>query len=156
MTVIIRRNPTRALAVMRPFYRPTNLIEEVETMMKEKWDSWQPAALTTNLIPRLDMHEEKDELVVKAELPGIRKKDFDIILEDDVLTIKAEKKQEEVSEEATYYVSERSFGEYSRSISLPFHVDADKTSATLRNGLLEIRLPKAEEAKSKHIEVKVQ
>ena len=73
-----------------------------------------------------------------------------------MLTIKAEKKQEEVVEETTYYARERSFGQYSRSISLPFHVDADKTSATFKNGLLEIRLPKAEESKSKHIEVKVQ
>ncbi|MFC2003243.1 Hsp20/alpha crystallin family protein [Chloroflexota bacterium] len=101
------------------------------------------------------MYKEKDELVLKAELPGIKKGDLDIILEADMLTIRAEKKQEEVAEDATHYACERYFGQYTRTVSLPFHVDADKTSATLRNGLLQIRLPKAEEAKSKHIEVNV-
>ena len=64
MTAIIRRNPTRGLTVMRPFYRPASLTEEIETLMRENWDSWQPTAFRTSLVPRLDMHEEKDELVV--------------------------------------------------------------------------------------------
>ena len=149
MTAIVRRSPTRTLTVFEPFYRPFNLLEEVEAMARELFDSGR-ASFPTGL----DVYREKDELVVKAELPGIKKKDLDISLEDDLLTIKAEKKQEEVTEDATYYISERRFGQYSRTIALPFHVDAEKISATFKNGLLEMRLPRADKAETKRIEIK--
>lgn len=151
MTAIIRRIPARALTM----YRPTGLLEDVERLAGAMWDTW-PIAFSKGLIPRVDMYEEKDGLVVKAELPGIEMENIDVSLEDDMLTIKAEKKHEEVAEDTTHYSRERYFGEYSRCLSLPFHTDADKVSATLKNGLLEIRLPKAEEAKGRKIEVKVQ
>lgn len=154
MTAIVRRSPTRTLTVFEPFYRPFSLLEEVEAMARGIFDGRRPL-FHTSLLHNLDMYREKDELVVKAELPGIKKKELDISLEDDVLTIKAEKKQEEVAEDATYYTCGRHFGQYSRIITLPFHVDAEKISATFKNGLLEIRLPKAEEAETKHIEVNV-
>ena len=154
MNAIIRRSPTRALTMVRPFYRPLSLMNEIEMLAREIWDSWQPVVTPTSFIPRLDIYEEKDELVVKAELPGVRKQDLDISLEGDILTLKAEKKSEEVAEDATHYIRERHSGQYSRSVSLPFYVDADKVSATFKNGLLAIRLPKAEEAKSRHIEVR--
>jgi len=150
MTAIIRRSPGRALT----FYRPAGLLDEVERLAKGMWDTW-PVAFPTGFMARLDMYEKDDQLVVKAELPGIKKTDMDISLEDDVLTIKAEKKQEEATEEATYYASERTFGEYSRTVSLPFPVDAEKISASLKNGLLTIKLPKAEEDKPRRVEVNV-
>ena len=153
MNAIIRRSPGRA--VVTPFYRPTRLTEDLEAMAREMWDSWRPVPFSTGLIHGVDIYREKDDLVVKAEFPGVKKKDLDISLEDDVLTIKSEKKREEVAEDATYYARERKFGEYTRSMSLPFHVDADRISATFKNGLLEIRLPKAEEAESKHIDINV-
>jgi HSP20 family protein len=153
MTAIIRRSPTRTLTVFEPVYRPFNLLEEAEAMAREMFGSWRPF-FGTGLPHSLDVYREKDDLVVKAELPGIKKKDLDISLEDDVLTIKAEKKKEEVAEDADHYVSERHFGHYSRTIGLPFHVDAEKISATFKNGLLEMRLPKAEEAETKRIEIK--
>jgi HSP20 family protein len=112
------------------------------------------SAFDTGLTPKLDMYEENNELVVKAELPGIRKKDLNISLEGDVLTIKAEKKEEKEVKEATHYTKERRFGQYTRYMTLPTHVDAEKISATLKKGLLEIRLPKAEGPESKQIEVK--
>ncbi len=142
MTAIIRRSPARALTLMEPM----NILGEVEMFLKGMRD----AGFSTSL----DMFEHKDELVIKAELPGIKKKDLDINLERDEITIKAEKKREEVTEDATYYRCERHFGQYQRSILLPFHVDAEKASAIFKGGLLEIKLPKAEEAKSRHIEVK--
>ena len=153
MNAIIKRGPTGALTMVRPFYRPFGLMDEVERMARDIWDSWRPVA-STSFMPRLDIYEEKDELVIKAELPGVRKQDLDINLEGDILTIKAEKKSEEIAEDATYYSRERHFGQFSRSISLPFYVDADKISATFKSGILAIRLPKAEEAKSRHVEVK--
>lgn len=149
MTAIVRRSPTGTLTVFEPFYRPFSLLEEVEAIARGIFDGERPFFPTS-----LDVYREKDELVVKAELPGIKKKDLDISLEDDLLTIKAEKKQEEVTEDATYYISERRFGQYSRTIALPFHVDAEKISATFKKGLLELRLPKSEKAETKHIEIK--
>jgi HSP20 family protein len=103
---------------------------------------------------RLDVQEVGDELVVKAELPGVGKNGFTITIEGEELHIEAEKKTGEEVKEWTYYLRERHFGKFSRALSLPFPVDTGKASATIGNGVLEIRLPKAEEAKSKRIEVK--
>jgi HSP20 family protein len=155
MTAIIRRNPAGRLALVEPLYRPTSLLDEVEALAREVFNSRPLITFGNGFTPSLDIYREKDELVVKAELPGIKKKDLDISLEDDLLTVKAEKKEETVGEDTTHYTRERHFGQYSRSVKLPFPIDAEKTLATFKNGLLEIRLPKAEETKSKHIEVKV-
>jgi len=103
----------------------------------------------------MDMYETKDGLVLKAELPGFRKEDVDISLEGDCLTIKAVSKQEELPKDSTMYLDELCYGEYSRSVTLPFPVDNDKISATFENGMLEMSLPKTEESKPKRIEVKV-
>jgi len=146
MTALVRTSPGRALTLM----------EELERMTEELWEGWRPVlALGTEFMPRMEMYEEKDGLVIRTELPGVRKEDLNISITGDVLTLKAEKKQEEVTEDRDYYLCERSFGQYSRSVSLPFAVDTGKVAATLENGLLEIRLSKAEEAKAKQIEVKV-
>ncbi len=146
MVALVRKSPSRTLT-LEPLFYPFDLLEEVEEMAR--------AAFDTGLTPRLDMFEEKNELVIKAELPGIRKKDLDISLEDDVLTIKAEKKEEKEVKDATHYTRERRFGRYSRYMTLPTRVDAEKASATLKKGLLEIRFPKAEGPESKRIEVKI-
>jgi HSP20 family protein len=146
MVALVRRSPNGAFA-LEPLFRPFSLLEEVEEMAR--------AAFNTSLTPKLDMFEENNELVIKAELPGIRKKDLDISLEDDVLTIKAEKKEEKEVKDATHYTRERHFGSYVRHMTLPKRVDAEKVTATLKKGLLEIRLPKAEGPEKKHIEIKV-
>jgi HSP20 family protein len=148
MVALVRRSPNGVFA-LRPFFRPFSLLEEVEEMARN--------AFETSLTPRMDMYEEDKELVIKAEMPGIRKKDLDISLNDDMLTIKAEKKEEKEEGEkgTTHYTRERRFGQYIRSMTLPARVDAENISATLKKGLLEIRLPKAEEPESKHIEIKV-
>ncbi len=153
MNIILRKgNGERALL---PFYRPWGLLDEIEALAREMWDAWEPFPLDNSLVPLADMHEEKDQLVVKTELPGIDKKDLDISLEGDRLTIKAEKK-EEIKEEATHHIRERYYGRYFRSVTLPYPVKEDSISATFDNGVLELRLPKAEEVKAKKIEVKAQ
>jgi HSP20 family protein len=146
MVALIRRSPNGAFA-LEPWLRPLGLLEEVEEMAR--------ASLDTGLTPRLDMFEDETELVIKAEMPGVTKKDLDISLEDDVLTIKAEKKAEEEVKDATHYTRERRFGQYLRYMTLPTRVDGEKVSATLKKGLLEIRLPKAEVPESKKIEIKI-
>ena len=153
MTAIIRRTPNGIPVRFRSLPRPFSLLEEVEEMAREIFDSKRPL-FSSVLSHGLDVYREKDDLVVKAELPGIRKKDLDINLEEDILTIRAEKKQEEVTEDAHSYISERHFGQFLRRLKMPFPVDAEKISTTFRNGLLEMRLPKAEKAEPKKIEIK--
>ena len=106
--------------------------------------------------PTVDLYEEKDEIVVKAELPGIDKNNIEVNLTDHMLTIKGEKKKEEEVKEKNYYRSERSYGSFLRTLELPKDVHADKVKASFRNGILEVRMPKTEEAKAKEIKVKVE
>ena len=105
--------------------------------------------------PALDVYEQKDELIVKAEIPGLTKDEIDITLEGNTLTIKGEKKKEEEVKEEDYYRSERTYGAFARSIDLPAAVQTDKVNASFKNGVLEIRLPKTEEAKKNVVKVKV-
>ncbi len=138
-----------------PFYRPLSLFDVWGSLSREIWDSWRPFNLGDSFVPQTDIYEEKGQLVMKTELPGIGKKDLDIVLEGDRLTIKAEKK-EEVKEDSTHHTSERYYGRYFRSVDLPYPVKEGEITATLENGVLELRLPKAEEVKAKKIEIKAQ
>jgi HSP20 family protein len=103
--------------------------------------------------PALDLYQDKDQFTVVAELPGLKKEDIELSLHDGVLTISGERKQEKKGEEG--YRSERFFGHFQRSITLPASVDGNKVKATYQDGILKIVLPKAEEAKPKQIEVSV-
>jgi HSP20 family protein len=105
--------------------------------------------------PALDVYEEKGDLVVKAELPGLSKEDIDIILTGSTMTIKGEKKKVEEIKEDDYYRCERSYGAFARSIDLPAEVQAEKVKASYKDGVLEVRLPKTEESKSNVVKVKV-
>lgn len=153
MNIILRKNGGERAMV--PFYRPWGLIDEMDVLTRKIWDSWQPFKLEQGLVPHTDIYEEKDQLVMKTELPGIDRKDLDISLEGDRLTVKAEKK-EEVTDEATHHTRERYYGRYFRSVKLPYPVKEAKISATFDNGVLEIRLPKAEAVKAKKIAIKAQ
>ena len=144
MDALIRWNPDRLVSVS-PWFRPFSLIEEAESIARE---AFVPSM-------NLDMYEEGNELVVKAELPGITRKGLDISVEDDLLTIKAEKKGETEREEGDYYYREREYGSFERCMTLPARVDAEKITAHLKDGVLEIRMPKAEVPETKKIEVTV-
>jgi HSP20 family protein len=153
MSLIIRGNGGHRALV--PFFGTPSLLDEIDMLSKDVWDSWKPFTSAGNLLPKTDMYEEKGHLVVKAELPGIGKEDVDITLEGDRLTIKAEKKGES-AEDTTHHTRERYYGQYYRSVTLPYPVKEEKVSATMENGVLEIKLPKAEEVKAKKIEIKAQ
>ena len=105
--------------------------------------------------PLVDVFEEKDDIVVKAEVPGIDKDNIEVTLSDSTLTIKGEKKKQEEVKEENYYRSERHYGSFVRAVELPKEVHADKVKASFKNGILEVRMPKTEEAKAKEIKVKV-
>ncbi|TNF45596.1 Hsp20/alpha crystallin family protein, partial [bacterium] len=96
-----------------------------------------------------------DSVKVKVELPGIARDEVDISLKDDTLTIKGEKKQEKEEKDENRYYVERSYGSFSRTLTLPSKVNAEGVEARFQDGVLEIYLPKAEEEKIKEIQVKV-
>lgn len=116
---------------------------------------WWPGGLEGYTAPSVDVYEEKDDIVVKAELPGMGKDDIEVNLNDHQLTLKGEKKKEEETKEDDYYRCERSFGSFSRVLDLPADVQGEKAKASFKDGLLEIRVPKTDEAKKKQIKVKV-
>jgi len=105
--------------------------------------------------PAVDLHEDRDHLVLRAELPGMKKEDIDISLHGDVLTLSGERKEEKEYEQAETYRSERFLGKFQRTFTLPVAVDASKVQASYKDGILTVHLPKSEEAKPKQIEVKV-
>ncbi len=105
--------------------------------------------------PSVDVYEEKNDVVVKAEIPGLSKDDVQVSLTGTTLTLSGEKRKEEEVKEGEYTHSERSYGKFSRTLSLPCEVKSDKGKATFKNGILEVRIPKTEEAKKRHVTVKI-
>lgn len=105
--------------------------------------------------PAVDMFEKAEEIVVKAEVPGIDKKNIKISVSENMLTIKGEMKKEEEVKEEDYYYSERSYGSFSRSLRLPAKVLEGKISAEFKDGIIEVHLPKAAESKPKEIKVDI-
>jgi HSP20 family protein len=106
-------------------------------------------------MPAADVIEDKEHLLVYLDLPGVRREDVQVTLQEDVLTIKGERKPEATGKEAGWYLHERVAGSFTRTMQLPVPVDAGKIEAHFRDGVLQVKLPKAEAAKPKQIEVKV-
>jgi HSP20 family protein len=106
--------------------------------------------------PSMDISETKDSLVVKVEVPGMDEKDIQISLQENLLTIKGEKRQEKEEKEERYHRVERAYGAFTRSVRLPVAVDAGKVAATFRKGLLTVSLPKTLAAKGTMIPIKAE
>ncbi len=142
--------------------RPWNPFRELEEIRQRMEDWFRPVFWKTApgegaaWVPPIEMYEEKDKYVVKAELPGMKKDEIEVSITDNVLTIKGERKAEEEKKESNYYCCERYYGSFLRSINLPGNVDTKKISAGYKDGILEISLPKTEEEKEKKIEVKIE
>jgi HSP20 family protein len=105
--------------------------------------------------PSVDMHETKDDLVLRVELPGVREKDVTVSITGDLLTIRGERRWEDESKDQKFLHVERVYGQFERLIQLPMAVQADKVKAGYRDGVLEITLPKAEELKPREIKVEI-
>jgi len=104
-------------------------------------------------IPPVDISEDTERIVLTAELPGFKEDELEIQMEGGVLTLRGERKLEEEKEGRTYHRRERSYGQFVRSFTLPNNVDRDRIKASFSNGLLEIELPKREEAKPRQIPI---
>ncbi len=115
----------------------------------------QTSDLWSGLSPQFDVCETDDKIKVTAELPGMDEKDVDVTLENNVLTVKGEKKAEKEERKHNYYVSERSYGQFRRVVPLPMGIDEDKIKAKFKKGVLTVTLPKTEQAQKsgKSIEI---
>jgi len=105
------------------------------------------------LTPSVDIYNDGDDIVIKAEVPGISKDDLDLSIDRNVLTISGEKKRESKVEEKDYHCIERTYGTFTRSFKLPEDVSVDKAQASFNDGVLEIRMPRSGENRAKKIEI---
>jgi HSP20 family protein len=151
--------PSRLLSPLRAWER------EMERMFEDFPFHWprlralEPFRFSRGLrlrVPALDLYEEKDDVVVKAEVPGLDKDDIEVTISDTSVTLKGEKRKEEETKEKDYYRSEREYGSFLRTIELPTEVQADRATALFKNGVLEIRVPKSDAAKKRSVQVKVE
>ena len=128
----------RPFSMMRHFWRPEGSVGEFETVS-----------------PSVDIYDRGTELVLKADLPGMRKEDNEVHVADNVLTISGETKKEEKVEKENYYRYERSHGSFFRRFELPYDIDSEHIKASLEDGVLEIKLPRTAEARSKTRKISV-
>ncbi len=145
-------------------FKPASELSNIDKKIKkffEDFDSpfigdWVKPFSSNVFTPRVDVTEDNENLYVHAEVPGVDKNDIKINLVGDVLTISGEKKSEQKDEKKNYYRIERNYGAFSRSFTLPAEIKVEQISAAYDNGVLNITLPKTEEAKivEKQIEIK--
>lgn len=151
---IIRYQPPQTLA-FSGFDRLSNLRDELDTLFEIPWSNFgRQSQLFSGWSPALDLYQNNDNVIARIELPGMRKEDIEISLQDGMLTVSGERKSE-TSEGEKAERTERYVGKFRRSVSLPTQVDTNKVTANYRDGILTITLPKAEEAKPKQIKVDV-
>jgi len=138
----------------RPFESVVNRQDSFDGFVRDFFDSFPSVLETEHLAPAIDVAEENGHVVIRAEVPGIKKEDIDVSLRDGVLTLKGEKKLESDRKDRRYHRTERRYGAFSRSIALPEYVDLNKVDAQYKDGVLTITLDKKAEAKPKQIEIK--
>lgn len=106
--------------------------------------------------PSVDIYENKDQIVLEAELPGMKQEDFELTVENSVITLRGERRFEKFDDADNYHRVERSYGAFTRSFTLPQTVSAEGATAEYQNGVLRVTLPKREETKSRRIEISTQ
>ena len=153
MNLIRYTEPETAWA---PFNRLSSLRDEVNRLFDGSFPNLsRDAGFFGGWAPALDVHQDKDHVYLKVELPGMKKEDINISLHDGMLTISGERKMDEEATEGEVFRTERFFGKFHRSVSLPTSIDSGKVNAAYKDGILTVTLPKTEEAKPKQIEVNV-
>jgi HSP20 family protein len=152
-----------ALVRFRPLSQavdPFRDLGDIQSEMNRLFDgvfgrSSQVGAVERVWAPPVDMYETKEELVVTAELPGLKEKDIHLSMTGDMLTLRGERQWNQEDKRESCYRGERWYGRFERTLPLPIPVQADKIKATYRDGVLAITLPKAEEIRAKEIKIDV-
>src|SRR5438552_15883907 len=145
----------RTLTRWEPFRGVTSLQEQVNRLFNDAFERQGEESSLTAWAPAVDIYETEHELVVKADLPEIDPKDLDIRVENNILTIRGERKFEKKVNEDNYLRVERAYGSFARSFTLANTVNSDAIKAEYQNGVLTLTIPKREEAKPKQIKVNV-
>lgn len=145
--------------IRRPLDSMTRLWR-LNSMLDDALGSWplqgqENGALTSSWIPACDVFEDKDAVKIVAEVPGVRPEDVKISLENNLLTVRGEKRQQAEEKTERVHRYERTYGTFERAFSLPTTVDPEKIAATYTNGILTVTIPKAERARPREIPVKV-
>jgi len=145
----------RAIARWEPFRGVSTLQDQVNRLFQEGFERASGESSLSAWAPAVDIYETEHELVVKADLPDVDPKDLDIRVENNLLTIRAERKFEKKVNEENYLRVERSYGSFARSFTLANTVNSEAIKADYQNGVLTLSIPKREEAKPKQIKVNV-
>jgi len=154
MSLIRYQNPE--LTTWSPFDRLATLREEMNRLLDGNMAAFsRDSGLFSGWNPALDVYQDKDSVYVTVEVPGMKKEEIDISLHEGMLTISGERKQESEVKEGDTFRSERFFGRFHRTVTLPTMVDGSRVKATYKEGVLTVELPKAEEAKPKQIQVNI-
>jgi len=156
---ITRWEPFRGLRRWDPFREISSLQREMDRLFSQYFGRIrgpeEEGLAVAAWSPAVDIYETDEKLVLKVELPGLKKEDIDIQVRDNTLTLKGEKKFEKEVKEENYHRTERAYGTFQRSFTLPSTIKQEGIEAIFKDGILEISLPKAEEAKPKQIKIQV-
>ncbi len=145
------------MRALTPWTGIGNLRQDMDRMLERVFEGkWDELPAAGDWAPSMDISETKDSLVAKVEAPGMDQKDIQISLQENLLTIKGEKKQEKEEKDERYHRVERSYGMFTRSVRLPIGVDPSKVTATFKNGLLTVTMPKTPAAKGTTIPIKAE
>lgn len=147
----LTKYPNNDLTNWSPF---SNLRDHINRLFDVSFPGRSPESFG-DWAPALDAFEDKDRYIVSVELPGMKKEDINVTVHDGVLTVSGERKSEKDVKDGMIHRTERFYGRFSRSVSLPSAVKADKVAASYKDGVLNVEIPKAEEAKPRQVEVKV-
>jgi HSP20 family protein len=145
----------RTIARWEPFRAVTTLQDQINRLFNDRFDRVGEDSSLSTWAPAVDIYETEHELVVKADLPEVDPKDLDIRVENNILTIRGERKFEKKVNEDNYLRVERSYGSFARSFTLANTVNSEAIKAEYQNGVLTLTIPKREEAKPKQIKVNV-
>ncbi|MGE0191442.1 MAG: Hsp20/alpha crystallin family protein [Planctomycetota bacterium] len=144
-----------AFPIWDPFSRLSPLGSSLNRLFEDVWPSWRRFEDNgAHLAPSLDVSEDADDVWVSVELPGMKRDNVNVQLQDGILTISGEKSESEEEKKRNYRCVERRYGRFTRSLTLPSTVAPDKIDARMSDGVLRVRLPKTAEAKARSIEVK--
>jgi len=149
---LVRWQPRSALRRWRPYRGFDDLQSEMNRLFD--WADWRHGRDADGAwMPAVDVYEEGDNFHIHADLPGLKRDEIDITVDGKTLTISGEKKSERETKDDSYYCAERFYGKFTRSIDLPSSVDTSKIEAKYKDGVLEVSLPKTEEARPKQIKI---
>ena len=155
--LVKRERPTP----VSPLYNIEHLFEDMwkrpfSTLIPSLWSDVDLRSDVYGIAPIVDIYEEGNEVIVKADLPGMKKEDIKIDIAENMLTISGEKKTTEKIEKKDYYRQERTFGSFCRRFELPGEVDTGKIKAHFENGVLDMRIPLTKEAEKKHTKILIE